>query len=85
MLTPGISILTIVIIAFILFDFILEAILDTRNARTWSLPIPSELEGIYDAEKYAKARAYHQAKQGLSTVSTIISTLLILTFLWAVS
>lgn len=82
MLTQGISILTIVIIAFILFDFILEYILDTWNAKSWDLPIPLELSGIYDEEKYEKARKYHQAKERLSNIATIFSTLLTIVFLW---
>ncbi len=82
MLTQGISILTIIIIAFILFDFIFEYILDTMNARSWDLPIPAELEGIYDETQYAKARNYHKAKERLSGISTLLSTAIILIFLW---
>lgn len=82
MLTQGISMLTILIIIFILFDYILETVLDTLNARTWELPIPKELSGIYDEAKYAKARQYHQARQRLSTLSTALSTIIIVAFLW---
>ena len=82
MLTPEISILTLLIIGFIIFDFILETILDTLNAKTWDIPIPKELEGIYDEEKYAKAKKYHQATQRISTLSTIISTVLTIAVLW---
>jgi STE24 endopeptidase len=82
MLTQGISALTMLIIVFILVDFILETILDTLNARTWELPIPKELDGIYDEEKYNKARQYHQSNQRLSTISTVLSTILIIAFLW---
>ncbi|HOU46570.1 MAG TPA: M48 family metallopeptidase [Chitinophagales bacterium] len=82
MLTQGIAIITVIIIGFILFDFFLETILDTWNAKTWDIPIPKELEGIYDDDKYAKARKYHQATQRLSTLSTVISTVLIIAVLW---
>ena len=82
MLTQGISILTIIILTFIVVDFIIENILDFINAKTWSLPIPKILEGIYDEEKYTKAQQYHQAKQRLSIYSTIISTLLTILILW---
>ncbi|MCB0507303.1 MAG: M48 family metallopeptidase [Bacteroidetes bacterium] len=81
MITTGISSITLIIIAFILFDFILETILDILNAKTWNLPIPKELAGIYDEEKYAKARQYHQARERLSTITTVFSTLLLLAFL----
>lgn len=52
MITQGISILTIFILIFIVFDFILEFFLDKLNSKSWDLPIPQELEGIYDKEKY---------------------------------
>ena len=81
MLTQGISLLTIIILAFIVFDFVLEFILDTMNAKTWDLPIPQELSGIYDEEKYEKARNYHKAKEKLSGISTILSTIIIISFL----
>jgi STE24 endopeptidase len=82
MLTQGISILTIIILVFIVFDFVLEYILDSMNAKTWDLPIPQELAGIYDEEKYAKARNYHKAKEQLSSIATILSTVIIIVFLW---
>ncbi len=81
MLTQGISILTITILVFIIFNFVLEYILDSMNARTWDLPIPKELNGIYGEEKYEKARQYHKAKEKLSSVATIFSTILIIAFL----
>ncbi len=81
MLTQGISVLTIIILAFIAFDFILEYILDSMNSKTWDLPIPKELEGIYDEENYEKARQYHKAKERLSSIATIFSTVLIIAFL----
>lgn len=81
MLTQGISVLTIIILAFIVFNFILEFILDRLNAKTWDLPIPKELDGIYDEEKYAKARQYHKAKEKLSSIATVFSTILIILFL----
>jgi STE24 endopeptidase len=83
MLTQGISLLTIVILAIIVFDFIFDYILDFLNAKSWDLPIPQELAGIYDEEKYAKARSYHKAKEKLSSIASILSTIIILVFLWA--
>ncbi len=81
MLTQGISVLTIIILAFIIFNFVLEYVLDSMNAKTWDLPIPKELEGIYDEEKYSKARQYHKAKEKLSSIAAIFSTILIIVFL----
>ena len=81
MLTQGISVLTIIILAFIVFDFVLDFILDTINSKTWDLPIPKELEGIYNEEQYEKARQYHKAKEKLSSITTVFSTILIVVFL----
>ncbi|MBK9794704.1 MAG: M48 family metallopeptidase [Sphingobacteriales bacterium] len=81
MLTQGISVLTIIILAFIVFDFVLDFILDTINSKTWDLPIPKELDGIYNEEQYEKARQYHKAKEKLSSITTVFSTILIVVFL----
>ena len=83
MLTQGISLLTIVILVIIVFNFVFDYILDFLNAKSWDLPIPQELSGIYDEEKYAKARSYHKAKQKLSSIASILSTIVIIVFLWA--
>lgn len=82
MITQGISILTIFILIFIVFDFVLEFFLDKLNSKSWDLPIPQELEGIYDKEKYEKARQYHHAKEQLSNIATILSTTITVLFLW---
>lgn len=81
MLTSGLSVLTLFILVFIFFSFMLELILDKLNSKSWNLPIPEELQGIYDEEKYTKARQYHLAKEKLSTIATVLSTLLIIVFL----
>ncbi len=81
MLTHGISILATLILVFILFDFLLEFILNYRNSKTWDKPIPDELKGIYDEEKYAKARNYHKATERLSLITSVFSTVLIIVFM----
>ena len=71
MLTNEISTLTILILAFILFDFLLNYILDSMNAKSWDNSIPIELASIYDEEKYSKARSYNIAKGKLSNIENI--------------
>ncbi len=46
------------LLAIITFDFALERILSFLNRKSSKQPIPKELEGIYDQEKYAKSQAY---------------------------
>ena len=40
----------IIIISILVFDFLLERLLDYLNSTYWSNELPKELEGIYDAE-----------------------------------
>ncbi len=46
------------LLGIITFDFVLERILSYLNRKSSKKPIPKELEGIYDEEKYAKSQAY---------------------------
>ena len=43
-----------ILLVIITFDFTLERILSFLNRKSSKKPIPKELEGIYDEEKYAK-------------------------------
>ncbi|MCB9033586.1 MAG: M48 family metallopeptidase [Chitinophagales bacterium] len=73
--------LTYIIIAIILIDFIIDLVLDYLNTKNWSLPIPENLKGIYDDDKYAKAQAYHKAHGKINLISSVISTASIVLFL----
>ncbi len=68
----------ILIIAFIIAEFIFSRWLEWLNDKSWTDKIPAELEGLYDAEKYAKARAYDREKGRLGLVSGSLSFVLIL-------
>jgi len=46
------------LLGIITFDFVLERILHLLNRRHAHKPIPKELAGIYDEERYAKSQAY---------------------------
>lgn len=65
-----------------LLDFALDFILDRLNETGWSKPIPKELEGLYEVEKYAQAQAYHRAQDKLGNSTAVISTVLTILFLW---
>ncbi|MCH8330269.1 MAG: M48 family metallopeptidase [Bacteroidetes bacterium] len=73
--------LFIIIVSFILFDFILERVLEWLNTKNWSSVIPAQLTGIYDEEKYRTSQEYDKAKQRMSLVSSFISLILILLML----
>lgn len=56
------EILFAIILGFILFEFALERLLDYLDSRYWSPELPTELAGIYDAEKYRKSQEYEKVK-----------------------
>lgn len=75
------NILLIVIILFVLFEFLFEKYLDYLNDKNWEMPIPEELSDIYTNEEYQKAKNYHLAKKKINLISEtlfLIITLLVL-------
>lgn len=71
-----------IIIGILLFDFILERILDYLNSTYWSSKIPVELEGIYDPEKYKKSQDYERVKTRFSILTSSVSLAAMLIILW---
>ncbi len=63
----------IIIISILVFDYILERILDYLNSTYWSNELPSELKGIYDAEKYKKSQDYQKVNQSFSLLTSTLS------------
>lgn len=61
------------IIGILIFDFLLERLLDYLNSTQWSTTIPQELEGLYDAEKYKKAQDYEKTKTRFSILTSSVS------------
>jgi len=57
-------------------DFILERVLTFLNNKSAKSAIPSELEGIYDEEKYAKSQEYNQESDRFGLWSASLSFLL---------
>ena len=75
------KILFALIIAFIIFEFIFNRLLDTLNKRGWELQLPASLQNLYDKEKYEKAKAYDLEKDKLSLISAFFSTSITILFL----
>ena len=71
-----------VVIAFILFEFILSKVLSWLNLQSWNNPLPEEVKDLYDAKKYAEARDYAVANFKTGMVSSTLSLVITLTFLW---
>jgi len=70
----------IVILAVIIFEFILDRIVDWLNIRALKLNIPSELEGIYDPESYRKSQEYTLVNTRFSMITHTFGLLLLLAF-----
>jgi len=62
-----------IIIGILLFEFILERILDYLNSTYWSNELPAELAGIYDAEKYRKSQDYEKVTTRFSMLTSSLS------------
>lgn len=71
-----------IIIAIVLFDFLFEKVLDYLNSKSMKETLPEELEGIYDAEKYAKSQQYEKVNSRFSLVTSTFSLVLILAMLF---
>ncbi len=76
------TIIFILIISFIVFDFFLDKILDYLNVKHRSTSVPEEAKDFYNEEKYKKAQQYSKDKLRLSWLSSTLSFLIILTLLF---
>ena len=71
-----------IIIAIIIFDYLLERFLDYLNATRRSTKLPKELEGIYDAEKYKKSQEYDKVTSRFSFLTSSLSVAVMLLILF---
>lgn len=70
-----------IIIAIIVFDFLLDKILEALNAKHYDDPIPEALQDVYDEEEYKKSQAYKKTNYRFGLLSSTFSIILTLTFL----
>lgn len=70
-----------IIIAIIAADFIFEQTLNFLNTKWRGKPIPPELEGIYDDEKYHKQQSYAQTSSRFSIIESSVMTAATLLFI----
>ena len=73
------------ILAFLIIDFLRDRILGYLNRQSSRKPIPDELVGVYDDEKYRQSQEYHNdlGKFGnLSSGITFIMTVCAIYFGW---
>lgn len=70
-----------IILAILIFDYLLERVLAYLNSTYWSDKLPKELEGIYDEEKYRKSLQYEKHKQKFSFVVDTLTLLAVILML----
>ena len=70
------------IIAFILFEFILSKTLSYINLKTWNKPLPDEVKDLYDTKKYNEAKEYAIANYKVGTITSVIMLLITVAVLW---
>ena len=73
--------LLILIIAFVTLDFIVSSVLSWLNTRWMTHPVPPELEGLYDDEKYRKQQDYMRTNKRVSLIARCVSFALTLVIL----
>jgi len=66
------------IIAFIIFEFVFNKIIDFINSKSWEQSIPDIVKDLYDNEEYNKAKNYAKANGNLSLISGILSLVITL-------
>ncbi|TLX76641.1 M48 family metallopeptidase [Labilibacter sediminis] len=67
-----------IILSIIVVEFVWDRFLLYLNTTKWSDKIPAELEGIYDAEKYAKQQRYSKVNYKFGWITGTYSLMLIL-------
>jgi STE24 endopeptidase len=70
-----------VIVGFILFEFVIERLMDYLDSRYWSPDLPPELRDIYDSEKYQKSQEYERVQTRFGLLTSSFSLMLILVML----
>jgi len=71
-----------IIIAILIFDFLLERILNYLNSTRWSNELPKELLGIYDVDQYKKSQDYYFENQKLGLITSVLTFLILLLMLF---
>ena len=71
-----------IIIAIVIFDYILEQWLEYLNAKNRSAELPTELKGVYDEEKYKKSIDYDKVTSKFGFVTSSLNFVIILIMLF---
>lgn len=73
--------LLLIIIAFLLLEFVFGKVLDFLNAKSWDQKLPDIVADLYDQKEYEKAKNYAKENGRLSLISGLLSTIVVLLML----
>lgn len=70
------------IVIFIVAEFLFAKVLSYLNIRSWDKPVPDEVKELYQDGKFEKAKAYALDNNRVETISSTLSFVITLTFLY---
>ena len=72
-----------IFIFFILFGFVFSSILEYLNSKNWKDSVPDSLKDFYKESDYKKAKSYKLDRDRVSLISSLISTILTIIFIFS--
>ena len=76
------KVIVILVLGILIFDFLLDLLLSFLNEKSSKNPIPNELKGIYDDEKYQKSQDYQNATGRFAKISSTLSLIVMVVAIW---
>lgn len=70
------------IVLIIMFNFVLERVLDFLNSNYWSDKLPAELSDVYESEKYTRSQQYKRINDKFSLLTNTFSFLVVTSMLF---
>ena len=72
-----------IFIFFILFGFVFSSFLEYVNSKNWKDSVPDTLKDFYKESDYKKAKSYKLDRDKVSLISSLISTILTIIFIFS--
>lgn len=74
------NIFLIIILATVIFSFLLEMLTDYLTVKSLKPELPAEFADVYDEEKYAKSQNYTKENTGFGMITSSVDLILLLGF-----
>jgi STE24 endopeptidase len=72
----------IFVLALLVFDYVLDLVVERLNLRALRTEIPEEFRGVYDAEKYAKSQNYLRENTRFEQLQNTLMLPVTIGFIW---